>query len=321
MSSYEFPFKKDQIRSALTTLRIGQPVTDALPVTRYRKFYGIDFENQIEGVTASLGIIKSAGFDIVTHVFQKQAAKGTVFVFHGLYDHVGIFDKPIQYFLKQGYSVVAYDLPGHGVSSGHWVVIADFFRYQQVLKSVINFVIDQLPQPCFAIAQSTGAAVLIDAMLNHRFSAERFPFKKVVLLAPLVRPMNWPRNRLMHSVLSPFLDFVPRSFTFNSHDHGFLSFLRNQDSLQSRMLSSRWVGALKKWIPKIEAASPVHWPVYIIQGQQDETVDWEHNIPLLKEKFTNLKVSFIAPMRHQVVNETESIRKQVFEKALDFIKQ
>lgn len=317
MSSQEFPFKKQRIREALLPLKLGEPVPDAIAVERYRKFYGIDFENQIAGVSASLGTVKAIGLDIVTHVFQQPNAQATVFVFHGLYDHVGIFDKPIRYFLQQGYNVVAYDLPGHGVSSGQLVAVKNFFRYQQVLSAVLAYLQGQLRTPYYAIAQSTGAAVLIEAML---FSADSYPFSKTVLLAPLIRPKNWKRNKAIHNLIGSFVDYIPRNFTFNSHDLVFLKFLREQDILQSRHLSAHWVGSLKKWIPKIESAPPSNHPILVIQGQEDETVDWEHNLCVLNEKFPRMKVSLIPSMRHQVVNESATIREEVFKTALNYYK-
>ena len=319
MSDIDFPFKKKQVREALPLLKVGEPVTQALPVQRYRSFYGIDFENRLANVVASTGIIKAAGFDIVTHVFMCQPSKGTVFVFHGLYDHVGIFDKPIAYFLEKGYSVVAYDLPGHGVSSGGLVAIKSFYRYQQVLKALVAFLKKEIPGPWYAAAQSTGGAVLLEAMLHQSIIGFEYPFKKTVLFAPLVRPVNWHRNKLIHSLISPFIKYIPRNFTLNSNDEGFLRFLREQDILQSRYLSADWVGALKKWVPQIENADRCDYPTLIIQGEEDETVDWQHNIPLLKEKLSNLQVLLIPDVRHQVVNEIETLRRLVFDNALEFI--
>lgn len=318
MQYQKFPFKKQRIREALAPLNIDAPVPDSLPVKRYRKFYGIDFENQLPDVTSALGIIKSTGFDIVTHVFHHLEAKGTVFVFHGLYDHVGIFDKPIHYFLSKGYSVVAYDLPGHGVSSGQLAAVKHFYRYRQVLDTVVQTIQDKMPHPWCAIAQSTGGAVLIDEMLNK---TEPYPFQKTVLLAPLIRPKNWQRNKYIHTLVSRFFDYIPRKFTVNSHDDGFLAFLRDEDILQSRYLSAHWVGALKEWIPAIEKAQPSEYPLMVIQGQEDETVDWEYNIPVLQEKFPNMELLYLPTLRHQVVNEIESLRQQVFKAAFDYLAQ
>lgn len=297
---------------------MGAPVPPALAVQRYREFYGIDFEKQLPNVTASVGIVHTAGYEVVTHVFQHAQAKGTVFVFHGLYDHVGIFDKPIQFLLQQGYSVVAYDLPGHGVSSGQKVAVKSFYRYRQVLEGVTSVLDGELPRPWYGVAQSTGGAVLIDAML-HEDHLHPYPFTKTVLLAPLIRPKNWQRNRQVHTLVSRVFDYIPRSFTMNSHDDEFLRFLKEDDILQSRYLSAHWVGALKRWVPKIEAAGRSDQPVLAIQGQEDATVDWEHNIPVLEKKFTHLEVHYLPAMRHQVVNEITHIREEVFARMLAYI--
>ena len=312
------PFQKERVREALGPLKVGVPVPSTLAVERYRQFYGIDFEKQFPDVVASLGIVKSAGYDIVTHVFQHSHARATLFVFHGLYDHVGIYDKPIRFFLEQGYSVVAYDLPGHGVSSGQLVAVKNFYRYRQVLTSVCAALKNQLPMPWHALAQSTGGAVLIDAML-HESDEHPYPFAKTVLLAPLIRPKNWERNRQVHSIVSRFVDYIPRKFTENSHDPEFLRFLREDDVLQSRYLSAHWVGALKRWVPRIEAATRSDHPIFVIQGQQDSTVDWEHNLNVLHQKFPRLEVFYLPAMRHQVVNETEAIRNEVFQQALAYL--
>ncbi len=314
------PFKKQRIREALEILKPGNPVPSGLALQRYREFYGIDFENHLPGVTATVGVVKCIGYEIVTHLFQSDKAKGTVFVFHGLYDHVGIFDKPIQYFLQNGYSVVAYDLPGHGVSSGQWVSVKNFYRYRQILETITDQLKNRMPQPWYGVAQSTGGAVLIDAML-HETHDHPYPFEKTVLLAPLIRPKNWQRNRQVHTIVSRFFDYIPRKFTVNSHDDEFLRFLRDEDVLQSRYLSANWVGALKKWVPKIESAGNSQHPVLVIQGQEDGTVDWQHNVLVLQNKFINLEVIYLPELRHQVVNEIEGLRHQVFDQALQYLEK
>ena len=318
MISSQKPFKKQRIRESLETLRVGAPVPQALAVQRYREFYGIDFEKHLPDVTASIGIVKAIGYEIVTHVFQHARAKGTVFVFHGLYDHVGIFDKPILFLLQQGYSVVAYDLPGHGVSSGQKVAVKNFYRYRQILEAVTGLLEGQMPEPWFGVAQSTGGAVLIDAML-HEGHQHLYPFARTVLLAPLIRPRNWQRNRQVHTVVSRIFDYIPRSFTMNSHDEEFLRFLKEEDILQSRYLSAHWVGALKRWVPKIEAAGSSDHPVLVIQGQEDTTVDWQHNLTVLEKKFSHLNIFYLPTLRHQVVNEIEELRREVFGKMLEYL--
>ena len=57
----------------------------------------------------------------------------------------------------------------------------------------------------------------------------------------------------------------------------------------------------------------------VIQGQEDETVDWQHNVAVLQKKFPRMSMSYLPTLRHQVVNEIESLRDEVFGLALDYI--
>lgn len=305
------PFKIDSVRVALPPLKIGEPVVKNEQVAAYRNYYGIDFENQIPGLSVSLGTIDVVGYSVVVHVFKPVKPKATVFVMHGYYDHVGIYDHMIEYLLQQSYAVISYDLPGHGLTTGDLVAIPDFHRYQVVFKTVIEYVASDLPQPWHLVGQSTGAAIIIDYLASHHFQDE-CPFQKFVLLAPLIRPRNWGLNKKLHALMSLIKNYAVRKFSLNSHDTSFLHFLSLSDPLQSRFLSGQWVFALKKWVPKIESSKPVPFSPLIIQGQLDGTVQWENNLLVLKRLFKSPEIVYFPRMRHQVVNEHVSIRNEVF---------
>jgi alpha-beta hydrolase superfamily lysophospholipase len=52
---------------------------------------------------------------------------------HGYLEHSGIYQPIIKEILEQGFSVITYDLPGHGLSNGSPASIQNFDHYQQVL--------------------------------------------------------------------------------------------------------------------------------------------------------------------------------------------
>lgn len=101
-------------------------------------------------------------------------------------------------------------------------------------------------------------------------------------------------------------------FRDNSSDHDFLLFLREEDPLQSKVLSVDWVAALREWIPRIEAADPVDMPVTIIQGERDGTVDWRHNLVVLSRKFNPSDVFYMKNAEHHLVNEDPATRERIF---------
>src|SRR5690606_29972916 len=75
-----------------------------------------------------MGVFEAAGYQLVAQYWLPTGVspKGTVFFLHGYYDHVGLFSAFIGFLLRQGWIVVAYDQPGHGLSSGEQASIKDF---------------------------------------------------------------------------------------------------------------------------------------------------------------------------------------------------
>jgi len=281
----------------------------------YSAYYDIAYEQDYPSLKHLFGGFDSAGERIAMQVFCLPNAHSTAFVYHGYYDHVGLFNNVVNYFLKHGYSVVAYDLPGHGLSSGERAAIDNFRCYQQVLSDAFKVVADfGLPSRRVALAQSTGCAVLMSYLL----SGGEAEFERVVLLAPLLKPCDWWWGKPAHSVLKHFIHSLPRKFADNSDDQAFLEFLRERDPLQARTLPLSWVGALKKWQPWFLKQAPVNSSILVLQGDADETVEWRYNLPRIKQKFPNAKVVFVSGAHHHLAKESEAYREQLWQACDDY---
>lgn len=299
---------RDKLLLELSRFSFTQHSFESDELKKYQAFYGMDFRQDIAGLEQRIGWIRNDDYHIVLQTFQPQESSATVFLFHGYFDHAGLYSHLIRHLLMQSYSVVIYDLPGHGLSSGPRAVIDSFQQYQNVLNTCLSICQDALPKPFHAIGQSTGGAVLIDHLLHEQHES----FDKVVLLAPLIRPRAWLQVRLLHMLLSPFKTVMKRSFSKNSDDSQFLDFLKRRDPMQSKWLSVAWVGALNEWIPRIETAARRPHKLLVIQGKADYTVGWRTNIPAIRRLFSNVKVAWLETGRHHLVNESSAKRKQVF---------
>jgi lysophospholipase len=305
-------FDPVRARAALIPLDWARPPAPAGTLRDYVRFYGLDFGGRIAKLAHGLGCIEACGYRIAVQQFRIPAARGTVLVVHGYYDHVGIYDHLIGHLLAQGWNVVAFDLPGHGLSGGDEAAIDSFDEYQVVLRAVLRGIVAAgLPAPLHAVGQSTGGAILMD-YLAHLQHGEAPAFARAAVLAPLVRPVHWPANRALYYLLSPLRTYIGRKFAANSHDEDFLRFLRDRDPLQARRLSVRWVGAMKDWIPRMESAPASDFPLAVVQGDEDGTVDWRHNLPVVRAKFPRATVTLVGTGRHQLVNEAPALRAQVF---------
>ena len=305
------PFNVDRIRQSWEPLAWEAPQAISGEANRYARFYGIDFANQFPDLLHAFGYFEAAGHTIAVHAWRPPAPKGSILVCHGYFDHVGLFRHVIRHLLELNYAVLAYDLPGHGLSSGPQAAIDDFAIYREVLSQCLANKANAFPTPWHVVAQSTGGAIIMDYALHGSRNNEPFPFDKMILLAPLVRPANWRYGAALHSLVKPFRDYVRRSFWVNSNDPEFGHFLQHQDPLQSQVMSAKWVSALKRWIPDFERASRVKISPIIIQGDMDETVDWRHNLNVIEDKFSSPEIHLLSGARHQLANESAAFREKI----------
>lgn len=298
------PFDPDSLRASLQPLAASQPLSSEALV--YQRFYGLDFAQRRQ-----LGRFSAGGFDLVSQVWWPASAPvATLFMIHGFYDHMGLYRHVIEWALNRGFVVIACDLPGHGLSSGERASIDDFSQYQEALQGL--FIEAQslaLPQPWHLFGQSTGGAIVLDHLLRY---GDHSPAQgQAVLMAPLVRPKDWNWSKFSYYLLRPFVKGIERRFSENTNDPDFLPFLQ-ADPLQPRRLPTAWVGAMARWIPRIEAAAPSARQPLVVQGQADKTVDWDHNLKVLNAKFNQPQVLLLPEARHHLANETVAIRERYF---------
>lgn len=284
------------------------PSRSGAAVHAYRNFYRIDLGIEFTDVQQHFGMVRVGDFDIATHCFERENARGTVIFVHGYLDHVGLFGPLIRHLLCSDYSVLAFDLPGHGLSSGERVGIRDFTHYTDVLEHMLLQHHEHLPQPWVALGQSMGGAVVMDYLL-HRSGANLL--HKALVLAPLVRPVQWFDIQWKYLFGRYFIRQVPRIYMDNSHDKAFLEFVRN-DPLQSAVIPVSWVGALVNWVPRFLRAAPSAFALEVIQGDDETTVDWRYNLQQIRHKFPAARIHMIEGGRHHLANESGTFREAVY---------
>lgn len=306
-----------QIRAGLEPLSSAQPI-DFDRCEQVLKYYFdlYGFADALNGKNSHyrIGYIDINHARLVSHYWEAPRATATVFVAHGLFDHVGIYLKLITALLENGFSVLAVDMPGHGLSEGARAEVDDFDRYSEAISTCLDLMLPDSGSTVFGLGQSAGGSAVMQYVFN---SGADCRFKKIALLAPLVRPSQWPLVNFSYGVLSPFISLFPRSFTANSHDEDFVDFLKN-DPLQPKHISIRWMGAMKAWINRFGSYSASNIPTLIVQGTSDKTVDWKRNLPLIEKQFTNTEVVIVEGAKHHLVNEGDAWREKVFNAVLSF---
>jgi alpha-beta hydrolase superfamily lysophospholipase len=301
-------FDPDRLRAGL------KPLVENLALSEdgqaYQRFYSMAGLGKEGRVSSRLGRFEVGGYEIVTQLWTPEQPVATMVLVHGFYDHMGLYRHVIEWALELGYAVISCDLPGHGLSSGARASITDFAEYQLVLDRLfVEAKALDLPQPWHLCGQSTGGAIVIDHLLNH---GDQSPIQgQSILLAPLVRPRGWTWSKVSYYLLRAFVKGIDRRFSENTNVPTFMPFLM-ADPLQPRRLPTAWVGALAKWIERIESAPRSPRSPLIVQGESDMTVDWNHNLAVLKDKFDHPQIFMLHEARHHLANELPELRMQFF---------
>lgn len=278
----------------------------------YLRSYNLDFAGEFPGLRHGFGRIEAAGFVIATHYWLPIKPRATLVIVHGYYDHVGIFDKAIRFALQQNFAVLAFDLPGHGLSSGAQAAIDSFDQYGDVLHEVLMHASKLLPQPWHALGQSTGASVLLNYLLRYEATAAApAMLNKIALFAPLILPRGWGVGRLLYSVARFFMQRIQRGPSRSSHDSEFTRFIEREDALQAKYLSLKWVAAMAQWHKFFMHAPPLQRSVLVVQGTGDKTVAWRYNLTQLRKKIPAVEVHLIPDAGHQLINESPLYREQL----------
>lgn len=271
----------------------------------YLSRYGLD----TVGSDPVIGSFKSDSFVCVGQIYRPEGpTRGTVIFLHGLFDHVGTNLNAITVCLKANYTFAAFDLPGHGLSSGQRGSIGDFNQYAKSLDLFLETCDSFLSPPFVFIGHSTGCAVALEYII----SSSDQPFCKMIFLAPLVRSSSYQFSALGFKIFKVFR-IAPRRWTRNSsHDKEVLKRFRN-DSLQPVIFPLQWADAYFRWFERVKDMPPRQLPLTVIQGTGDNVVDWKYNLQWLENKIAGLKVVMIGDARHNLLNESLEYRHQCYD--------
>lgn len=295
-----------QVLSEMAPMDISVPYQPTAAISNYFHFYDLNSSN----VPHWFGTIESEGHTLAAHLFVPENAQGTLFLIHGYFDHTGTLSKLITEGLKRNYAVAVWDLPGHGLSSGNRTETGDFDLCSEQFIDLVDRTKNKLPQPFFLIAHSTGASITLEYLHSDQPDA----FEQIVLIAPLIRHTHWNWAKFGYTISKPFTNHVRRRNKNNSSDKAYLAFVK-QDPLHSSILSYEYLADLYAWEKTVHDYPVLDDRLIVIQGTDDDIVDWRYNLDFLYEKFTDPKIQFIENGKHQLLNERDELR----EKTIDFI--
>ncbi|XP_011000712.1 PREDICTED: monoglyceride lipase-like isoform X3 [Populus euphratica] len=171
--------------------------------------------------------------NLFTQSWTPVSAKirGLVVLMHGLNEHrfVGRYNDFAKELNANGFKVYGMDWIGHGGSDGLHGYVHSLDYAVDDLKSFLDKILTENPGfPCFCFGHSTGAAIVLKAMMDPKVEAS---VSGVVLTSPAVGIQ--PSHPLV-VILAPVLSFLLPTFQLNSGNKKGMPVSRDPDALVAK---------------------------------------------------------------------------------------
>jgi alpha-beta hydrolase superfamily lysophospholipase len=226
----------------------------------------------------------SPGVTFFAHSVRPRnpaAERARLAIVHGYGDHAGRYEEFMTWLAARGIGCHAFDLRGHGRSSGRRAFVQAWEEYLDDLDAFFETSElhqpahggSELPPPMFVLGHSHGGLVVAAAGVRHRL--ERHSVRGVVLSAPyLVNALRVPRHKLfaahVANLLAPWLRI--RSGVrpeMMSTDAARVEDSR-VDPLALRVATPRWFMTHRPVQSEVlSRASELTLPLLVIQGDAD----------------------------------------------------
>ncbi|XP_011000711.1 PREDICTED: monoglyceride lipase-like isoform X2 [Populus euphratica] len=169
--------------------------------------------------------------NLFTQSWTPVSAKirGLVVLMHGLNEHSGRYNDFAKELNANGFKVYGMDWIGHGGSDGLHGYVHSLDYAVDDLKSFLDKILTENPGfPCFCFGHSTGAAIVLKAMMDPKVEAS---VSGVVLTSPAVGIQ--PSHPLV-VILAPVLSFLLPTFQLNSGNKKGMPVSRDPDALVAK---------------------------------------------------------------------------------------
>lgn len=317
------PINFDGLMQSVYTIRRSVLVSefDHLSSVLKKNKHSLVFENYLETYNFNIAdsthnFVKINGRDFRTFIhiispLKKEKKPKWVLLNHGYLDHGGSNIKLIKHLVSRNYSVICPDLIGHGISDGERWHIDDFSQYTQSLYEVVKWMNRKLKGDFYFIGHSTGTSGLTEGFLNPKTAAKfNKVFKRfsgIFYIAPLVRSYMWELSKFSVRNLSGIFKLVfneklPRLPDKATSDKKYNE-ANTTDLLSGKYAPISWAKALINWNERNIYYGKSEQKIIIFQGDLDEVVDYEYNIPYLESKFSSVTVHKIKNSKHSIQNE------------------
>lgn len=279
------------------------PFSDAAPgktplvSSYYRECYG-----NVAGAVHAAGYLSTGDYKVALHLFSPgPEPRGSLVVIHGYLAHTLQLATLIEAGLRDGYAVLALELPGHALSFGERGAVEKFRDYGEILSAALDAATPRLPKPWHAAGHSTGASTILIHLAEIGD-----PFAGVVFIAPLVKSKYYGLSRLGRFLSRPFISSISTGY---------------DEALGVKRMPLSWFDAQVRWNRRNDDYPIFDRTLLVLQGEDDTVVARRRNRRYLEAHFRNMEYRLLQDAGHVILKEEQEILTPVLSEILLYLEK
>ena len=257
--------------------------------------------------------------------WSQPKAKATLVITHGISEHSDCYARTAEALVQLGWNVIAWDLRGHGRSSGKRGYVKEFSEYSEDLSRLIAHLGEsgRLKNDFALVGHSMGGLITLKYILDHRAPAN---LKAVVLSSPLMA-IAVPVPPVKSVAAKVLLRLMPKVTLFNeikydelSRDLSRVKAYPNDPLRHDKISPGLYFGMLETMTEVIARAEHLRIPLLIVAAGKDKIVSTRATEEFFDKIGTQRKMLKIYPdSYHEIFNDLD--RDEVFRDMHAFLSQ
>lgn len=254
--------------------------------------------------------------ELFYQLWRSDNSRGTIVVTHGIAEHSECYHRFAQTLAEDGWTIVGWDLRGHGRSEGKRGYVKSFSDYSHDLDHLIRFVKAQIHKrelPLVLFGHSMGGLITIKTLVNHGPGG----VAGVVLSSPALG-LSLTVPRIKEKAAQILAEWLPKVTLYNEikyedlhRDPELIKEYRNDPLRHDKISPQVFLGMQAAFAEALQHADELHLPLLVQLAGKEKVVS-----TLASQKFFDLvgskkkEIYVYDDCFHEIYNDLE--RDRVF---------
>lgn len=249
----------------------------------------------------------------------EDQSRAVICLVHGMGEHSERYAHVADALTQAGYTLISFDLRGHGKSSGPRGHIPSYEALMQDISFLLESANKKFPQlPFFLYGHSLGGNLVLNYVLRYKPQ-----LKGVIVTGPWLRLAFEPPafkvtlGKMMNKIWPSFSQSSGLDTKVLSHDPHVVRAYENDPLVHDHISARMFIGIYQAGQWALEHASEFSLPLFLMQGGADKIISVEAGREFAGKIKENCTLKIWDGLYHEIHNEPE--KEEVFKFLIDWL--